>query len=95
MPQPVGVAVFAVLALAGPLLLLAGTVVALWSYGPAGWLASVLLVGLLAGACRWTGRVALRWWRGTKAPERPQVRPADARRARTGALPAEGVRQRR
>ncbi len=72
--------VFAVLALIGPLLLLATTVVGLWAYGPVGWLASVLLVAAVAGACRWTGRVALRWWRSTKAPEQPQVRPSHARR---------------
>lgn len=73
-------AVFAVLALAGPLLLLATTVVGLWSYGPLGWLASVLLVSAVAGACRWTARTALRWWRSTRAPEQPQWRPSDARR---------------
>lgn len=67
-------------ALAGPLLLLATTVVTLWAYGPLGWLASVLLVAALGGACRWVARVTLRWWRSTKAPVRPQVRPADARR---------------
>ncbi len=73
-------AVFALLALAGPLLLLATTVVGLWAYGPLGWLASVLLVAGVAGATRWTTRLTLRWWRSTKAPERPQVRPSDARR---------------
>ena len=74
------VAVFAVLALAGPLLLLAGTVVSLWSYGPLGWAASVLLVAAVGLACRWVVRVVLRWWAGTKAPVRTQTRPADARR---------------
>ncbi len=64
-------AVFAVLALIGPLLLLASTVVGLWAYGPLGWLASVLLVAAVAGACRWSARAALRWWRSTKAPEQP------------------------
>ena len=73
-------AVFAVLALAGPLLLLASAVVGLWAFGPLGWLASVVLVASVAGGCRWTCRLALRWWRTTKVPERPQVRPADARR---------------
>ena len=73
-------AVFAVLALIGPLLLLATTVVGLWSYGPLGWLASVALVAVLVGATRWTTRLTLRWWRSTKAPERPQVRPSHARR---------------
>ena len=73
-------AVFAVLALIGPLLLLATTVVGLWSYGPLGWLASVLLVAGVALACRWSTRTALRWWRSTKAPEQAQVRPSHARR---------------
>ena len=77
-------AVFAVLALIGPLLLLATTVVGLWSYGPLGWLASVLLVAAVAGSCRWSTRAALRWWRSTKVPARPQVRPADARRRAVG-----------
>lgn len=71
---------FAVLALAGPLLLLATTVVGLWAYGPLGWLASVLLVAAVAGGCRWGLRALLRWWRSTKAPVRTQTRPADARR---------------
>ncbi|MDP9466596.1 MAG: hypothetical protein M3P31_05065 [Actinomycetota bacterium] len=73
-------AVFAVLALIGPLLLLTTTVVGLWSYGPLGWVASILLMAAIAYATRWTTRVALRWWRSTKAPERPSVRRSDARR---------------
>ena len=73
--------VFALLALMGPLLLLATTVVALWSYGPLGWLASVLLVAAIACVTRWTTRLTLRWWRSTKAPVRRQVSPAEARRA--------------
>lgn len=72
---------FAVLALVGPLLLLATTVVSLWSYGPLGWVASVLLVAAVAYAGRWTTRVALRWWRSTKAPVRTHVDPSQARRA--------------
>ena len=71
---------FAVLALIGPLLLLATTVVGLWSYGPLGWVASVLLVGTIAYATRWTTRLTLRWWRSTKAPVRVQVSPSEARR---------------
>ena len=71
---------FAVLALLGPLLLLATTVVGLWSYGPLGWVASVLLVAAVAYATRWTARRTLRWWRSTKAPVRTQVSPAQARR---------------
>ena len=73
--------VFAVLALIGPLLLLATTVVGLWSYGPLGWLASVLLVTAVAWATRCTTRLTLRWWRSTKAPVRAPVRPSEARRA--------------
>ncbi len=72
--------VFAVLALIGPLLLLATTVVGLWSYGPLGWVASVLLVAFVASATRWTCRLTLRWWRSTKAPVRTQVSPSQARR---------------
>jgi hypothetical protein len=75
------VSVFAVLALIGPLLLLATTVVGLWSYGPLGWVASVLLVASIAWATRWTTRLTLRWWRSTKAPVRRTVSPAEARRA--------------
>jgi hypothetical protein len=75
------VSVFALLALIGPLLLLATTVVSLWSYGPLGWVASVLLVAGIAGATRWTARLTLRWWRSTKAPVRVPVTPAQARRA--------------
>ena len=73
--------VFAILTLAGPLLLLATTVVTLWSYGPLGWVASVLLVAGLAYATRWTARLTLRWWASTKAPVRTSVSPAQARRA--------------
>ena len=73
--------VFAVLALIGPLLLLATTVVGLWSYGPLGWVASVLLVAAIAYVTRWTTRLTLRWWRSTKAPVRRQVSPSEARRA--------------
>ena len=72
---------FAILTLAGPLLLLATTVVSLWSYGPLGWVASVLLVAGIAYATRWTTRLTLRWWASTKAPVRTQVSPAQARRA--------------
>ena len=71
---------FAVLTLIGPLLLLATTVVGLWSYGPLGWVASVLLVAGIAYATRWTARITLRWGASTKAPVRTPVRPAEARR---------------
>jgi len=74
------VGVFALLALAGPLLLLATTVVGLWAYGPLGWLASVLLVAGVGWACRWTGRLTLRWWRSTAAPVRPSGPPSSVRR---------------
>ena len=58
------------LVLAGPLLMLATAVVALWAHGPLGWLAAVLLVAAALWVCRATVRVCLRWWRGTKAPVR-------------------------
>ena len=73
--------VFSVLALIGPLLLLATTVVWLWSYGPVGWLASVALVLFVVGTLWWGVRRTRRWWRGTKAPVRAQTRPSEARRA--------------
>ena len=73
--------VFALLALLGPLLLLATTVVGLWAYGPLGWVASVLLVAGIAYAMRCTTRLTLRWWRSTKAPVRTTISPAQARRA--------------
>ena len=73
--------VFSFLALIGPLLLLATTVVSLWSYGPVGWLAAVLLVLFAVGATWWCVRATRRWWRGTKAPVRTQVRPSESRRA--------------
>jgi hypothetical protein len=72
--------IFSVLALAGPLLLLATTVVTLWSYGPLGWLAAVLLVVAVVAACVWAWRVTRRWWAGTKAPVRPSTT-VPARRA--------------
>ncbi len=59
--------------LVGPLLMLATAVVALWQYGPAGWLASVLLVLAVLLATRWTWRAVRRWWAGTKAPVRTRV----------------------
>ena len=56
------------LVLVGPLLMLATAVVALWSYGPLGWLGAVLLVlGVVVLTWLLARRVA-RWWRGTKAP---------------------------
>ena len=70
LPHPGRVALLLPLVLAGPLLMLATAVVALWAHGPLGWLAAVLLVV----ACLWVSRalvrVSLRWWRGTKAPVR-------------------------
>ena len=74
------VSVFALLTLLGPLLLLATTVVGLWSYGPLGWVASVLLVAAVAYATRWTTRLTLRWWASTKAPVRTTTSPSQARR---------------
>lgn len=80
-------ALFLPLLLAGPLLMLATACVALWSYGPLGWLAAVLLVvGVLAvtwQACRF----CLRWWRSTKAPVRGAVSAGGTGRA-SGAPPA-------
>ena len=58
------------LVLAGPLLMLATAVVALWAHGPLGWLAAVLLVGATLWLSRAAVRVCLRWWRSTKAPVR-------------------------
>lgn len=67
--------------LAGPLLLLAIAVVALWSYGPLGWLAAVLLVVGVLAATWWSTKAVLRWWRGTKVAEpRRQLTPAERRR---------------
>ncbi len=58
------------LLLAGPLLMLATACVALWSYGPLGWLAAVLLVLAVVLLTRMAFRACLRWWRTTKAPVR-------------------------
>lgn len=58
------------LLLVGPVLMLATAVVALWQRGPLGWLGALLLVTAVLGAARWLVRVALRWWRSTKAPVR-------------------------
>lgn len=79
-----GVTVFAPLLLAGPLLLLAIAVVALWSWGPLGWIAAVLLVVVVLAGTWWSTRAVLRWWRTTKVAPRPQVRPADLRRVPRG-----------
>lgn len=56
--------------LAGPLLMLATACVALWAYGPLGWIAAVLLVVAVLAVTRLACRACLRWWRGTKAPVR-------------------------
>ena len=58
------------LLLAGPLLMLATACVALWSLGPLGWVAAVLLVVVVLVVSRLTCRACLRWWRSTKAPVR-------------------------
>ena len=71
--------IFGVLALLGPLLLLAQAVVALWSHGPLGWLAAVLLVVTVILTCRWAWRVTWRWWGTTKAPVRPTTTVRDRR----------------
>ena len=59
--------------LVGPLLMIATAVVALWRHGPLGWVASVLFVGSLLQAARWSVRTVRRWWAGTKAPVRKPV----------------------
>ena len=58
------------LLLVGPVLMLATACVALWSYGPLGWVAAVLLVLGVLVATRLAVRLVLRWWRSTKAPVR-------------------------
>ncbi|MCW2681782.1 MAG: hypothetical protein JWM62_3183 [Frankiales bacterium] len=58
------------LVLAGPVLMLATACVALWSHGPLGGLAAVLLVVAVLLVSRWSCRSCLRWWRSTKAPVR-------------------------
>ena len=64
--------------LMAPLLMLVTAVVALVQLGPLGWVAAVLLVVATVVVLRWTSVWCLRWWRSTKAPERPPV-PAKAR----------------
>ena len=56
--------------LAGPVLMLATAVVALWAHGPLGWLASLGLLAGVAWSMRAGCRLCLRWWRSTKAPVR-------------------------
>lgn len=73
-------AVFAVLVLAAPMLLLATAVVALVRFGPLGWLAALLLIVTVALACRLSFRLLRRWWRGTRAPTSVRVGPAERRR---------------
>ena len=70
MRHPDGVALLMPLMLAGPLLMLATACVALWAYGPLGWIAAVLLVVAVFVVTRLTCRACLRWWRSTKAPVR-------------------------
>ena len=71
---------FAVFLLVAPLLMLSTAVVALCSYGPLGWAAAALLILAVVLVTGLTGRLVLRWWRGTNVGPRPQYRPADARR---------------
>ena len=70
--------------LMAPLLMLATAVVALAQHGPLGWLAAVLLVVTVVAVLRFTSVQLLRWWRSTKAPDRPPVvakpRPSSVRR---------------
>ena len=63
-------ALFLPLLLACPALMLATAVVALWSYGPLGWLAAFGLLAGVAWATRASCRLCVRWWRSTKAPVR-------------------------
>jgi hypothetical protein len=64
------VALLLPLLLVGPVLMLATAVVALWTHGPLGWLAAVLLVAGVLWLTRTACRTCLRWWRSTKAPVR-------------------------
>jgi hypothetical protein len=66
-----------------PLLMLATAVVALAQHGPLGWLAAVLLGRGDRGGAALDLVWCLRWWRSTKAPERPPV-PAKPGRPRSG-----------
>jgi len=56
-------------------------------------LAWTLLVVTVLVVLRWSTHHCLRWWRSTKAPEQPQVRPSDRRRAQA-AQPTAGSRGR-
>ena len=73
-------AVFGVLVLAAPLLVLATVVVALCSYGPLGWVAAAGLLAAVGVVARSSYRVVLRWWRRTKAPSQVRMTPAERRR---------------
>jgi hypothetical protein len=64
------VALLLPLLLVGPALMLATAVVALWAYGPVGWVAAVLLVAGVVGVTWVLLRACRRWWRSTKAPVR-------------------------
>ena len=64
------VALLLPLLLVGRVLMLATACVALWSYGPLGWVAAVVLVVGVLVATRLALRLVLRWWRSTKAPVR-------------------------
>jgi hypothetical protein len=55
-----------------PVLLLADAVLTLGEHGPLGWSAGAGLVVASLQGSRLAGRRALRWWRSTKAPERPR-----------------------
>lgn len=67
-------AVFGVLVLVGPALMLLTAVVALAERGPLGWLAGAGLVVGVVVVLRLTGRVVRSWWRSTAAPELPPRR---------------------
>jgi hypothetical protein len=61
---------FALLALAGPLLLLAAASMSLASRGPLGWVAAAALLVAVGWCTVRLTRLLLRWWAGTKAPIR-------------------------
>ena len=68
------------LVLAAPLLLLVSAVVALAAHGPAGWLASALLLTGVAVLTRAACRRCASWWASTRAPVlAPGQRPAGQR----------------
>lgn len=64
---------FAILGLAGPLLLLAAACASLAARGPLGWLAAAGLLAAVGWASVRLTRLVRRWWAGTRAPDRVPV----------------------